>query len=282
MHGNSLAGDGEREADKAGRMARLVKTIESEIVPRLVLGRHTKNRHSTNDLRHNDVPDELDVKEFVRLLLAHEPGIASAFVQLVLQRGTSLGSICLDLLAPAARELGLLWEEDECDFMQVTVGLCRLHQVLRGLSPAFECQVWEQDVGRRVLLVAYPGEQHTFGITLVAQFLRRAGWDVSLEFPASCAELIQFTRQAHFSVVGISVGCDVRLDGVSETIASIRAQSRNSHIGVLLGGPIIVLRPELAAKLGADGTASDGEQAVRWAEKVRSNNRRRETRVAQT
>jgi methanogenic corrinoid protein MtbC1 len=261
--------------DPVGRMARLVKTIEGEIVPRLILARRLKVQPPDGEMGHNASPDALDVKELVRLLLAHEPGIASAYVELVRQRGASLSNICLGLLAPAARELGLLWEEDECDFMQVTVGLCRLHQVLRGLSPAFASTDWEEEDGRRVLLAAYPGEQHTFGITLVAQFLRRAAWDVDLEFPATTGDLIQMTREAHFSVVGLSVGCDVRLEGVSETIALIRKCSRNPHIGVLIGGPIFVSHPELAAALGADGTASDGQHAVRWAERVRNDNWRR-------
>ena len=77
------------------------------------------------------------MRELVRLLLAHDVGVASAYVETVRQRGASLEGIFLRLLAPAARELGLLWEEDECDFMQVTVGLCRLHHLLRELSPEF-------------------------------------------------------------------------------------------------------------------------------------------------
>jgi len=252
------------------RMARLVRTIEGEIVPRLVLARRVSTGPESVNSRQARAPDACDVTELVRLLLSHDTGVGSAYVETVRQRGVSLEVICLDLLAPAARELGLLWEEDECDFMQVTVGLCRLHQVLRDLSPAFGIEDLDHEADRRILLSPYPGDQHTFGITVVAQFLRRAGWDVWHEFPRSIAELLDLTRQNWFAAIGLSVGTEARLDDVAATINAVRQASRNRAVGVLVGGPILVDKPELAATIGADGTAADGRQAVQQAERIRS------------
>ena len=251
------------------RLARLVRTIESEIVPRLVASRRIKPHASAMTARRS-APDEIDVKEMVRLLLAHEPGVASAFVETIRLRGVNLETICLDLLAPAARELGLLWEEDECDFMQVTVGLCRLHQVLRELSPAFAPQQLSRDGAHRILLASCPGEQHTFGVTLVAQFLRRAGWHVWQEHPETNAQLVELARETSFAAIGLSVGCEVRLDGMRETIRAIRAASRNRAVGILIGGPLCAANPDLAVSLGADAGASDGRDAVRQAQRFRA------------
>jgi methanogenic corrinoid protein MtbC1 len=250
------------------RMARLMRTIEGEIVPRLIMSRRLKAAPVKPTVIYTELLDELDVKEFVRLLLAHEPGVASAYVDTVRQRGATLEAVCLDLLAPAARELGLLWEEDECDFMQVTVGLCRLHQVLRELSPAFDCEQFPEEGDRRILLASYPGEQHTFGVTLVSQFMRRAGWEVTQVTPATVAELLALTRQNFFALVGLSVAFDRNRDDLAETIRSIREQSRNRTIGVLVGGPLFVAHPDLALSLGADATASNGRDAVHQAERI--------------
>lgn len=266
---------GRKEPDEPARLARLVKTIEGEIVPRLVVARRLRMDAAKQQSGSNDLPDEVDVKEMVRLLLAHDTGVAAAYVETLRQRGATLETICLDLLAPAARELGLLWEEDECDFMQVTVGLCRLHQVLRGLSPEFDCANSDRDGGRRILLVPYPGEQHTFGVTLVAQFLRRAGWDVWQEFPENVEQLIQITRETSFAAVGLSVGCETRLDGVGETLRGIRATSLNRSIAVLIGGATCVANPSLAASLGADASATDGRDAVRQVQRVHARGGRR-------
>jgi methanogenic corrinoid protein MtbC1 len=268
--------DGQEGPEGQERLARLVRTIEGEIVPRMVISRRIRPNAALPQARLNSAPDEVDVKEMVRLLLAHEPGVASAYVETVRQRGATLEMICLDLLAPAARELGILWEEDHCDFMQVTVGLCRLHQVLRTLSPAFAVEESDMEGDRRILLAPYPGEQHTFGITLVAQFLRRAGWDVWQEFPESTSELIELTNEISFVAVGLSVGCATRLDGVSDTIRAIRHSSRNRGVGVLLGGSAFAAQPELGADLGADATGTDGRDAVRQAQRIRASGWRRE------
>ena len=45
--------------------------------------------------------------------------------------------------------------------------------------------------GRRILLTAVPGEQHSFGLYMVAEFFRRAGWDVV----DGWREVVQAARQ---------------------------------------------------------------------------------------
>lgn len=256
-------------SDSELRMARLVRTIEAEIVPRLVLARRVTQFADSAKVPDLKAPEVSDVTELVRLLLAHDVGVASAYVETVRHRGASLEVICLKLLAPAARELGLLWEQDECDFMQVTVGLCRLHQLLRELSSESQVEPIEPKEDRRILLAPMPGEQHTFGITLVAQFLRRAGWDVWPEFPACNADVLDVLRQNYFAVVGLSVGHETRVEDVAAMIRSIRQSARNRAVGILVGGPLLVARPEIASLVGADATAIDGQQAVLRAEQLR-------------
>ena len=121
------------------------------------------------------------------------------------QRGATLDLVCLELLAPAARELGRLWEQDECDFMQVTLALCRLHQLLRVLSAEFRGEEVAHELERRILLAPFPGEQHTFGVALVAEFLQRAGWEVWQELPSCTEEILKLVRRNWFAVIPESV-----------------------------------------------------------------------------
>src|SRR5262249_41081492 len=150
--------------------------------------------------------------ELVRLLLAHQAGIAVAYVLAFRENGVSAQDICLRLLAPAARVLGEMWERDECDFMQVTHGLCKLHQGLHRLGSALrpEDALGTREPARRILLASMPGEQHTFGVVMVGQFFRADGWDVWNEFPETDADLVRAVRDGWFAVVGLSVGSDVR------------------------------------------------------------------------
>lgn len=252
-------------------LATLVRTIEGEIVPRMIVGRRTTVRSSTS-LRSSTTPrrsvDQDDVQELTRLLLDHDACIAAAYVEAIHHEGASMKSICLGLLAPAARELGWLWEQDRADFVQVTVGLCRLHEVLRGMSRTLRIDRAAPERGHSVLLVPTPGEQHTFGLMIVAEFFRRAGWEVATEYPARIDELLSLVATERYTLVGLTVGCEDRVDGLSGRIAQIRRASRNKGVGVLVGGRVFVDDPELAAKVGADATARDAGEVAQQAANV--------------
>jgi methanogenic corrinoid protein MtbC1 len=250
------------------RLARLTHAIESEVVPRLVLARRAAPIGSSGSSRDVWTPSPEDVTELAGLVLAREAVVACSYVEAARARGASVEALYLDLLAPAARHLGELWTANLCGFAEVTVGLCRLHQMLRELSPAFQDEGGHQAHGRRALLVPVPGDQHTFGLVMVAEFFRRAGWDVSSGSSMSKSELVGMVRNEWFAVVGFSASCDTRLDALASGIHAVRRASRNPAIGILVGGPVFIEHPELATLIGADATAVDGRQATFQAESL--------------
>jgi MerR family transcriptional regulator, light-induced transcriptional regulator len=255
------------------RMARIVRTIEADIIPRLV----RSHRPEPAAPQPPTVPtlDEADIGRFVQLVLA--PGEAGWMdtIALLRARGLSVEAIYLDLLGPAARELGRLWEEDLVMFSDVTVAVGRLHRIMRTLSPAFGSEVDVPADGRRVLLLPAPGEQHTFGLSMVAEFFRRAGWDVVCELDSRSADPVALVRNEWFDVIGISVGVAARLDWLRAGISAVRHGSRNKAIGVMVGGPVFAADPELPARLGADATAPDARHAPVLAERLLDERARR-------
>ena len=76
-------------------------------------------------------------------------------------------------------------------------------------------------------------------------------------------------------VVGFSLACDERLETVYQEIRGVRRASRNPGLSVMVGGPPFVANPLLAAELGADGTATDGRQAVAQAQALVEDSRAR-------
>ena len=241
----------------------LSRAIEFEVIPRLLLSRTTPARAA----------DEVcfsveDVERFAETTLTRDSSVSASFMEAMRSRGLPLEALYLQLLAPTARRLGELWEEDYCDFGKVTVGLGRLQHMMRDLSPAFQQERGSRPRGRRVLLMATPGEQHTFGLTMVADFFRRAGWLVRCNSRATAAELVGSLRHETFEIVGISLGGETHLDSLSSAIRSIRRTSQNQGIGVMVGGPLFTEHPEMAALVGADATAGDGRHAVMQAENL--------------
>jgi methanogenic corrinoid protein MtbC1 len=242
----------------------LASTIETEIVPRLMLARRTGARAATAV----DVLDPSELNELTRLLTHHDVGVAKAYVEQIRARGVSLDTLCLGLLAPAARRLGEMWEDDTCDFATVTVGLCHLHEVLRQLARAARAEQIERRPANSVLLVPAPGEQHTFGLLMVAEFFRWNGWSVATEYPATTGDLLELVARDRYSLIGMTVGYREQLDGLSSRITQVRRASRNRSVGVMLGGRPFTEQPDLASRLGADATAADARSAAAQADGI--------------
>ncbi len=251
------------------RLARIVRTIEHDIIPRLIRAHQPALIEALPaPVAPVVLPSRDDVLAFVQLILADDDSGWQALLERLQAQGIQVGDIYLGVLAPAAAELGRMWEEDLCPFTDVTVALGRMQRIMRNLSPAFGREIDHPADGRRVLLLPAPGEQHTFGLSIVAEFFRRAGWEVVGDSEARAADPAALVRQEWFDVIGISVGHDSRLDWLKSGISAVRNASRNRAIGVMVGGPAFAVQPALALEVGADGTAVDGRQAPLKAEEL--------------
>lgn len=246
------------------RLARIVRTIEADIVPRLV--RAHRLPEAPAPVAAPVVAPVLaqpdDVAEFVRLVLGADDNAWQTHLDAMAASGMAVEELYIGVMGPAAAELGRMWEQDSCSWTDVTVGVGRMQRSMRLLSPAFGHEVAQPADGRRVLLLPAPGEQHTFGLSIVAEFFRSAGWEVVGDSEARASDPAALVRAEWFDVVGISVGNEARLDWLRSGIEAVRKASRNHAIGVMVGGPVLVADPSRAQLVGADGTATDGREAL--------------------
>jgi methanogenic corrinoid protein MtbC1 len=245
----------------------LVRTIEHEVIPRLVRA-HRNQAHRLHLVTDAAELGPVQVTELCACVLEGQQEDLLAYVRATRERGVSIERLYLELLAPVARRLGDMWMADECDFTAVTLGLSRLHSVVHQLSAAFQFDSEPLGESKRVLLAATPGEQHTFGLFMVAEFLRRAGWDIVDQPVASAQELTAAVRRDWFAVAGFSLARESGVDLLTGVIREVRRASRNRSIGILVGGVVFGGRPELVARVGADDWAADAPEAVRLADAV--------------
>lgn len=247
-----------RDPKTAPSASRLMRTIESEVIPRLLLIHGV----SPSEPRARSGVTSADVELLTSHLLARSDDFVDSFVAEIEARGIDLQTLLLDLLAPSARLLGVMWEEDLCDFTDVTIALARLQRLLRSLTARSELSEEWMPTGPTVLLAVTPGEQHTFGLSLVSEFFRRAGWSVFDEIPESEDEIVRRVREQSFAVVGFSLSGEVLRDRLASVIRSVRIFSRNRKVGVIVGGAVFQDHPEWVNLVGADASASDGLEAV--------------------
>jgi MerR family transcriptional regulator, light-induced transcriptional regulator len=266
-YGGVLEKEGSGKATENGnQIARLTRTIETEVIPRLMLAHKKKGEACVEDF--DPAPSVEEVAEFARIILQHDLSVATSYVELLRMKGASLESLFLNLLAPTARLLGELWTQDILSFGEVTIGLSRLQQVLRALSSPYENELEPAFNGYRALLAPTPGESHSFGLNIVDEFMRRAGWEVVSGATPTRVQLVSTLRGEWFDMVGFSLSCETLLERLTSVIQSIRRSSLNRSIGVMVGGKVFLERPELVVSVGADATATDGRDAVEQSRRI--------------
>jgi methanogenic corrinoid protein MtbC1 len=243
----------------------LARTIESEIIPRLMLAHRASDAARAPAQPRASVPIAITGKEveaFSEMIVRQPLHAARAYLDDLRESGLSAEAVIVDVLSATARHLGLLWEQDRCTFVDVTVGLSRLQQLLRAYGPDFEAEPAPQGEGCRVLLAVVPGEQHTFGLAVVEEFFRRAGWHVQSEFLPSKPILVEQVRTEWFDVVGLSASGEVASAGIASVVRAVREATLNKNLHIMLGGKLFVDDPALALSLGADFGARDAAEAV--------------------
>ena len=240
----------------------LAGLIESEIIPRMLAAHREEDALAPIAHAAPPVIELLEADAFADLVLEHEAYSLLGIVDGFLDRGIAVEDLLVDLLAPVARRLGAYWEEDRCDFVDVTMGLWRLQEIVHELETRRPAARRGAADGGRVLFAAMPGDQHSFGLSLVEDCFARAGWNTSSHAAGSNSALLGMVARSWFDIVGLTVTCEAQIAQLPGLIGAIRAASRNPQIGVMVGGPMLVARPEVALQSGADATAPDGRQAV--------------------
>ncbi len=255
------------EASSAGALTeaasdrRLLTLVEAEIIPRLMLA-HRDPRHDAQGASVR--PD--DVADFARALLTHNIPDATELIGQLCERGVNMEAIYLRLLAPAARYLGELWESDQCNFSEVTLCLWRMQTLMYDLGAAFhggdKRPAPRGGAERRILMASLPGQQHTFGLSMLSEFFRKEGW-VVLTIPSPQAGEVLDSLSTHwFDVLALSASMDGEVKDLGKTIKAARKTSRNPRLAIMVGGPLFLRQPELAHTVGADGMSEDAPAAL--------------------
>lgn len=233
--------------------------IESQIIPRLLMAHNMSGGVRPRRSR-SITPDE--ASRFAMLPLRLEAASLLEEVDAFLAKGASVETICLDLLAPAARKLGEMWETDECDFLDVTMGLWRLQEVMREVAVRSPVAHGQLHMPHSALFTPMPGDHHNFGVLMIEEVFTRGGWRAEALIKPERRELLDRLARQPFDLVGLTLARDCPSGAVANLIKAVRNVSANPHIIVLVGGRMINENPDIAFEMGADGTGADALAAL--------------------
>jgi methanogenic corrinoid protein MtbC1 len=247
----------------------LLQALEASILPDLLdryLGTHSSAQPAPDTpsqiaLSRSTTSAEQDA--FVGLLVDESEDAALGKVLELRRQGVPDQTLLLDVLAPASIRLGELWEEDLRSFSEVTIGVCRLHRILRALHPTDQRALDQQAHGGRAALLAAPGEQHAFGMLLVSELMFRAGWYVDVELDTQLDAAGELVQRNWYELVGVSVSGVTCIDAAAKLIKQLRRRSCNRDVVILAGGNLFIDNPSLGADLGADQVVTDSVELAR-------------------
>jgi methanogenic corrinoid protein MtbC1 len=209
-----------------------------------------------------------DISALQASMLSEDLDRALALCERLDTEGVPVESLYLNLLAPAARALHQRWESDEIDFVQVTMAVSMLERLMHRMGPTTATVDGTQQLRREVMLVPVSGSQHTLGLQMVAAFFRQAQWGVWSASSLTVGDLQHAVSQRWFDVVGFSIGAEPQVAALARSVETVRRWSKNRHVGILAGGPVLAHRPGLAAEVGADASAADALEALIAAERL--------------
>ncbi|WP_428332798.1 cobalamin B12-binding domain-containing protein [Novosphingobium sp.] len=242
----------------------LSRLIENEVIPRLMLAHALE----TFDTIPAAVVASIVVGEaeaLAVLVLQVDAGVLLAHVEAILARGVTVDTVLVDLLAPTARLLGEYWESDRCDFVDVTMGLWRLQEVVHVIAARAPSERLLAAGGHRALFASMPGDQHNFGTVVIDEMFRRDGWITDRLSGAETSELLRRVGEEWFDMIGLTVSCECHIATLPSVIVALRNVSKNSQVSIMVGGPVFSKDPGQAEKVGADGTAPDAQVALKVA-----------------
>ncbi|HUW40048.1 MAG TPA: cobalamin-dependent protein [Rectinemataceae bacterium] len=193
---------------------------------------------------------------YLKALLDGRRGLAEEYVAELAEKGLSIRDLYLEIFQPSQRELGRLWMKGLINPAQEHFASACTQYIISTYYPAmFEASRHSRN-GRRLLAAAAPGERHEIGLRMVTDLLEMEGWEtryLGADVPADA--LIDMARNLEADIVALSA---TMLPGASELGPLIDAlRARLPRLKIIVGGRAFIVDGELAARLGADGSADD-------------------------
>jgi MerR family transcriptional regulator, light-induced transcriptional regulator len=252
-----------RAREATAEAGALASVIALDIIPRLLMGHRVEERADSAPRLRGRFTDT-DRAAFLSDSLELSASQLSAKLREMMMWGHDLDSVLLDLMAPVARMLGEMWERDSITFIDVTLAVQKMQQVLRDI-----CQSVTSDAyGPHALLLPAPGESHSFGLVIVSELFRKRGWYVAGGLPVTQRVLVNMVNTQPYAVVGFSLSNTALLGDLKAAISRVRKSSTYRDVLVIVGGSAFDGKTHLAAEIGADAAFADAAEVIEFADNV--------------
>jgi 5-methyltetrahydrofolate--homocysteine methyltransferase len=195
-----------------------------------------------------------------RAILDGDRDDIAKIIEKALSAGTDAGSLVNDIMIPAIRQVGDLYEKGTYFLPQLIASAETMQKGFAVLEPMLD-QASSARKGR-VLMATVKGDIHDIGKNIVVLLLRNNGFEViDLGKDVSNETIIKAINEYRPDIVGLSALMTTTMTIMKEVITL--ARERGIICPFMVGGAVVTA--EYAASINA-AYAKDGVEAVRVAE----------------
>jgi 5-methyltetrahydrofolate--homocysteine methyltransferase len=186
----------------------------------------------------------------------------AALVQAEIDGGANVGSILMESMIPAMREIGARFSRNEVYVPEMLIAARAMQAGLDLVDPLLT-KSGHEPLGK-VAIGTVKGDLHDIGKNLVAMMVKGAGYEI-MDLGVDC-DVAKYEEAVNkgAQVILLSALLTTTMPYMKEVVSHFKA--KGSNVKILIGGAPVT--QEYAAEIGADGYASDANQAVAAVEKV--------------
>jgi len=252
----AIINSGDKRMMEAVRAASVLTVRDRD--SRMFVKSHQKKKKKKKKSSGKIRPESSSKPKIFKAVISGNRSDVTGLVEAALSEGISPAHINDEMLIPAIREVGLLYDNKEIYLPQMILAAETMQLAFGVLEPLFKSG--ETAGAGKVVLCTVKGDVHDIGKNIVSLFLKNNGFTVSdLGKDVDAETIVQQALEQDADVVALSALMTTTMVEMEKIIDKLK--SAGSSARVVVGGAVVTKR--FAQNIGAAGYAKDGPAAVK-------------------
>ena len=204
--------------------------------------------------------------QYLQALRRGQRHLASRLVLDAVAAGAPVQDVYLQVFEWAQHEIGRLWQTNRVTVAEEHYCSAATQMIMSQLYPHVFATARNN---RTMIATCVSGDLHEIGVRMVADFFEMDGWNTFyLGGNMPHADIIDAIVERRADLLAVSATLSHHVDDVRDLIQAVRRHPTGRKVRILVGGYPFSHDPELFQKVGADGSASNAQQAIALANRL--------------